>query len=653
MTTYHLPDDRPGAWESPLTPGMIVAVRRLGSPRPSPDGAWVAYTQGHDGRTDLYLVPSKGGLPRQLSTDQPVSGGNYCWTPDSRAIIYTSGGKLWRIPAEGGAARQLTEGPGAHLMPNVAPNGALVALVADRDEEVDVGVAPLLDNGRATGSGGAALIASPGAAHDRLDASSSDTAWPLRVSSGPDFTFDPQWAPNSSWLAWMAYDNRAMPWDESRIVASTRVGALGETHVVAGHMGHAHVQPRVAPDGRRIAFLCDGTGWLNVWIVEVDAKGRAVHEARPIAPEEVEHGGPVWPFDIRDLAWSPDGTRIAHLRNVAGRAGIALLNPDTGERTLLTDLPGSHAQIAWCDTDAIVCAFTAPDTPSQIVRIAVPSGERTVLADGAPVGIGAAASALPEDITYQATDGRTAYGFLYTPRRLAPPQGYPLLVSFHGGPTSQVTEEWNGITQYFVGRGWAVAQVNFRGSSGYGKAYKDALNGLWGEGELRDGLGAVHYLAAGGLIDRTRVVAWGGSNGGYDTLYCLSKAPGQFAAGVCLYGISDLPLLSEQTHRFERYYADTLVGPLPEAWARQRELSPLDYAGQVRDPLLILHGAKDTDVPINQAELFVEALKRAGKEYEYHVYPEEGHGWQRSATVLDYLERMDRFLTRHVLMRGR
>ena len=618
---------------------MVVAVRRLGSPRPSPDGAWVAYTQSHDGRTDLYLVPSRGGLPRQLSTDQPISGGNYCWTPDSRAIIYTSGGKLWRISAEGGAARRLTEGAGAHLMPNVAPNlpsvapNALVlALVADRDEEVDIGVAWLLDG--------------------------DDTTWPLRLSRGSDFTFDPQWAPDGSFLAWMAYDNRTMPWDESRIVAGRMLNLNEPARVVAGQPGYAHVQPRIEPDhgrildGRRIAFLCDATGWLNVWVVDVDDLN-VIREARPIAPEEFEHGGPYWPYDMRDLAWSPDGTRIAHLRNVAGRVGIALLDPDTGQRTLLTDLPGTHEQIAWCGTDAIVCTFTAPDTPSQIVRIAVPSGERTVLADGAPVGIGAAASVLPEHITYQATDGRTAYGFLYSPQRLAPPQGYPLLVSFHGGPTSQVTEEWNGIVQYFVGRGWAVAQVNFRGSSGYGKAYKDALNGAWGEGELRDGLGAVHYLAAGGLIDRTRVVAWGGSNGGYDTLYCLSKAPGQFAAGVCLYGVSDLPLLSEQTHRFERYYADTLVGPLPEAWARQRELSPLDYAGQVRDPLLILHGAKDSDVPINQAEMFVEALKRAGKEYEYHVYPEEGHGWQRSATVLDYLEHMDRFLTRHVLMRGR
>lgn len=627
MTTYRLPDDRPGAWESPLTPGMIVAVRRLGSPRPSPDGAWVAYTQGHDGRTDLYLVSSKGGLPRQLSTDRPISGGNYCWTPDSRAIIYTSGGTLWRIPVEGGAARRVSEGEGAQLSPQVSADGHCIAYVADRDEEIDIAVISIPEG--------------------------KDAMWPYRVSQGSDFTSNPQWAPDSSWLAWMAYDNRKMPWDESHIAASSMGEPPGETYVAARHADHAHVQPRIAPDGRRIAFLCDGEGWLNVWMVEVDEKGRPLGEARPIAPEAVEHGGPVWPFDIRDLAWSPDGTRLAHLRNVAGRVGIALLDPDTGERTLLTNLPGTHEQIAWCGNDAIVCTFNAPDTPSQIVRITVPSGERTVLADGAPLGLGTAASALPEHISYQATDGRVAYGLLYTPQRLAPPQGYPLLVHFHGGPTGQVTEEWNGIVQYFVGRGWAVVQVNFRGSSGYGKAYKDALNGMWGEGELRDGLGAVNYLAAGGLIDRTRVVAWGGSNGGYDTLYGLSKAPGQFAAGVCLFGISDLPLLSEQTHRFERYYTDTLVGPLPETWLRQRELSPLDYAGQVRDPLLILHGAKDTDVPINQAELFVEALKRAGKEYEYHVYPEEGHGWQRVATTLDYLERMDRFLTRYVLMRGR
>ncbi len=633
MAGYQPAGERPGTWSGALTAGMVATVRRIGSPRPSPDGAWVAYASTYDGRTDLYLVPSAGGLPRQLTTDRAVSGGNFAWTPDGRTIIYSSGGRLWRIAATGGPTRPVTDGAGRHLSPAVSSDGQLVAMTVDRDEAVDIGLVALSDT--------------------------SDTVWPGRVSGGPDFASDPQWSPDTGMLAWMAYNNRLMPWDESGIVATVD----GEARLIAGRPDRSHSQPRFSPDGLRLAFLSDRDGWLNVWLADLSGLGDGDHDrdratfvpVRALAPEPREHGGPPWPYDVRDLAWSPDGRRIAHARNVDGRVSLALLDVDTERRAPLTDpaLPGIHGQLSWCGSDAVICAYSAPATPPQIVRIAVPGGERTVLAEGAPLGIAAARPVAPEHLTYAATDGFTAHALLYTPRRPAGADGYPLLVDFHGGPTAQRQEGWDGVAHYFVARGWAVVGVNYRGSTGYGKAYKDAQRGLWGEGELRDGLGAVEYLAARHPIDRGRVVAWGGSSGGYAVLYALTRAPDRFAAGVCLYGISDLPSLAEDTHRFERYYNDALLGPLPEAWALQRERSPLYHAEDVRAPLLIMHGGKDTDVPIDQSERFVERLKRAGKEYEYHVYPEEGHGWQRAATVLDYIERMDRFLLRHVLLRAR
>jgi dipeptidyl aminopeptidase/acylaminoacyl peptidase len=249
------------------------------------------------------------------------------------------------------------------------------------------------------------------------------------------------------------------------------------------------------------------------------------------------------------------------------------------------------------------------------------------------------------------------HGLLYTPqdRETASSAGLPMLVRLHGGPTGQSIVGWEAEIQYFVERGWLVLAPNYRGSSGYGRRFLDALYRVWGEADLEDVKAGVSAVAEKVPVDRSRVVAWGGSAGGYAVLVCLTKAPEVFRAGVDLYGLSDLVTISEQTHRMERSYLSALLGPAPDAYPLYGERSPINFADRVRGPLLLLHGEEDKSVEPAQSRDMITALERAGKgkgrDFDYHFYAGESHGWQRVGTIVDALERIEGFLTRYVLDR--
>ena len=225
----------------------------------------------------------------------------------------------------------------------------------------------------------------------------------------------------------------------------------------------------------------------------------------------------------------------------------------------------------------------------------------------------------------------------------------PVIVRAHGGPTGFVEAGFDAHTSYYLDRGWAVLQVNYRGSSGYGRAYRQALHGTWGVLDVEDTVSGAKDLASRGLVDGERMVVMGGSAGGYTVLLSMALHPDIFAAGVDLFGVADLFALSEDTHRFEAHYLDTIVGPLPETYARYRERSPVNVADKIARPLLILQGDKDEVVPLTQSEAIYKKLQARGVDVEMKVYEGEGHGWRRLATILDELDRVDRFLRRHVL----
>jgi dipeptidyl aminopeptidase/acylaminoacyl peptidase len=441
-----------------------------------------------------------------------------------------------------------------------------------------------------------------------------------------------------------------MPWDASRIVVGDATGA-GKPVVVAGPTeagaaagsGPATAQPRFSPDGSWLAFLSDRDGWLNLWTAAADGS-----DAGPLLTEETEHGSPSWGLGQRSFAWSTDGTRVAFVRNQRGFGSLCLLDIEVGE---IVDVAGGvHAALGWAG-ERLVALVSDPRTPPRIVVYEGPGlSARRVLAHGPVGGWEALDRPEPEAVTWEADDGATIHGRLYRPTHSAtgvdPP---PMLVWIHGGPTGQWPAGFVPRFLFFLDRGWAILVVDHRGSTGFGRAYTQAMAGGWGVVDLNDTVAGMRAAADKGWGDPRRMVPIGGSAGGFTVLNLLAHHPELCAAGVDLYGVADLFQLDETTHRFEKHYLHSVVGPLPDAADRYRERSPINVADIIESPLLILQGSADKVVTLAQSEMIASRLEAAGRTVELKVYEGEGHGWNRPEIVVDELERIEDFLRRHVL----
>ena len=597
--------DLPVALDSVLSAESVTRINRYSSPRSAPNGSCVAFIDRFDGLSTLHTVSIDGQTIHAIVNDFPMSGSDFDWMPNSSSLVYLSGSTFILVSLDGSNSRVLCDFADEPSMLSIAPSGEKLVYIS---------------------AGQRVCI------FDLKDSHSS-----VQISSGPSRNLSPRWLSDSSGVVWVAYDERKMPWDESRIVMWRPPDH--REHVIAAMPDHAHTQPTPSVDTQYLAYLQDLSGFTQLSILDLDKR-----HLLPLPDEHVEHGGPAWPFDVRDVAWSPDSKRLVHTTNNSANIGLDIVTVDTHHRALLSRVSGTHSQPTWCGSNYVVCAYSSSTQPTQIVRLDVDLGDRLVL-------IGDTLSqpvVAPTHNSYPSTKDAASYALLSQPQSPKPLDGFPLLVHFHGGPTDQATNQWDGAVQLFVSLGWMVAQVNYRGSSGYGKAYKDSLYGHWGLREVADAAAVVDQLIENGMADRRKIVAWGGSAGGYAVLHALTADPNRYAAGVCLYGISDLLRLAETSSGFEQFYVDSLVGPLPKSKDMYQQLSPLTHVDKLVAPLLILHGGRDTDVPIDQAEHFIAALNATNKRYEYHVYPDEGHGWRRHATQLDYLDRMLTFIKKWV-----
>jgi dipeptidyl aminopeptidase/acylaminoacyl peptidase len=259
--------------------------------------------------------------------------------------------------------------------------------------------------------------------------------------------------------------------------------------------------------------------------------------------------------------------------------------------------------------------------------------------------------ALPQPLTWEGLDGGQVFGMYYAPHSetYTGPGVPPLMVLIHGGPTGQRGASFDGQAQYFASRGWGVLQVNYRGSSGYGRAYRDQLKGNWGIYDVQDAVSGAQYLVEDGLVDAHKLVIMGGSAGGFTVLKALEDYPAFFKAGVCLYGVANQFNLVADTHKFEERYSDSLLGPLPEAAEVYRERSPIFFADKIQDPIIVFQGEDDKVVPQNQSDEIVAALRRNGVPHEYHLYPGEGHGFRKMETIQKFYTAVEKFLQQHVL----
>jgi dipeptidyl aminopeptidase/acylaminoacyl peptidase len=607
------------AREPRVTAAMCAYGRVLAEPRLSPDGRRIAFVTNVGARGQLVVMPAIGGAEVVVTSDPPpravaaYGGGAFDWTPDGEALVYAGvEGGLWLTSSSGGVARRVVakQPDGGCSAPSISPDGTRVSFVVNQQH---VAVAPL-----------------------------DGSTWPSLLSSGADFCFDPSWSPDSARLVWHEWDVPAMPWDEGRIVVRDATGAA-DAVAVAGGAGISVQQPRFSPDGTRLAYLSDETGWLNLWTAAADGS-----DAKPLVEEAIEHGDPSWGLGQRSYAWSPEGSSIVFTRNHLGSGTIDRVDVATGDAGSLDK--GVYGGLSWRG-DCIAAVRSGARTPTQIVVSDEPRAQRTTVARG-PVG-GFEALDLPEPIavTWEADDGATIHGRLVKPTAPSatgqdPP---PLLVWVHGGPTGQTTVAWNNRLPFFLERGWAVLFPDHRGSTGHGRAYAQAVRGKWGELDTSDTAAGMREAGARGWGDRARMVPMGGSAGGFTVLNLLAHHPDLCAAGIDLYGVADLFDLNETTHRFEAHYLHSIVGPLPAAANVYRERSPIHVADRITSPLLILQGDADEVVPPAQSRAIADRLRALGRTVETHFYEGEGHGWLRPETMIDELNRIESFLRRHVL----
>ncbi|HEV8678780.1 MAG TPA: prolyl oligopeptidase family serine peptidase, partial [Stellaceae bacterium] len=490
----------------------------------------------------------------------------------------------------------------------------------------------LCDAGRRRWLGGREAHAA-GQVDNTLVAVALDAPGPGRVlAEGHDFYSSPKLSPDGGRLAWLSWDHPNMPWvgTELWLAEIAADGALATPLLVAGGPAESIFQPQWSPDGI-LHFVSDRTGWWNLY--RVGSNG-AVH---PLCPRAAEFGQAQWNFGQSTYAFLSAEQLVCTYRE-AGRSHLARLDI-AGSTLVPLDVPYTEFGSVRVAGDRIVCRAGSPTRPTAVVAIDPADGSVEVLRRSAPMAEDEALRryfSVPRHLAFPTERGLTAYAHYYPPANPdhAPPAGEkpPLVVKCHGGPTASASSVLSLGIQYWTSRGIAVLDVDYGGSTGYGRSYRERLNGAWGVVDVEDCVNAARHAGALGLADGERAVITGGSAGGYTVLAAL-ELHDVFKGGASYYGVSDVAALARDTHKFESRYLDWLIGPYPERADLYRERSPLSHAGRLSQPVIFFQGAEDRIVPPNQTEMMVEALRRHGIPTGYFLFAGEQHGFRRAETI--------------------
>ncbi|CAN5170863.1 S9 family peptidase [soil metagenome] len=467
---------------------------------------------------------------------------------------------------------------------------------------------------------------------DALLAIDLDSGASTVLAEGHDFYSTPRPSPNGRQLAWLAWRHPNMPWDSTELWLADldESGLPRGARMIAGGGEESVVQPEWSPDGS-LVFVSDRTGWWNLYRWAGDLM-------TALLPMEAEFAGPQWVFGMSWYGIAPDGTIVATAAH-AGRDELWMI-PVAGEPEQI-EVPDSSIASLQVGARRICYLASGPAEPRAVVLLDLGGGERRVLRGAFEVGVDRAYLSTPVPITYPTTDGDVAHALYYPPTNpdAAAPAGErpPLIVMIHGGPTSSAGSSLDMAKQVFTSRGFAVVDVDYRGSTGYGRAYMRKLDGQWGVYDVDDCVAAARYLAERGDVDSGRMAIRGGSAGGYTTL-CALTFHDIFAAGASHYGVGDLEALVLDTHKFESRYMDRLVAPHPEGLELYRERSPIHHTERLNRPLIVLQGADDKVVPVAHAESIVAALRERHIPHAYLLFEGEGHGFRQAANMRRALE---------------
>ncbi len=596
------PDLKPPAgWSLPL----VLSVNRVRNHALSPDGASIAFIWDRGDLSDIYTLPAAGGWPQRLSFDRaPVAYWDDeipRWSPDGSSLAFTLAGHVHIVDLPGSLPRKLSDFAASASSPVWMPdNRGLIVTVARHDA-------------------------------DQLLLTDRDGAWPRSLTNDPTADhWDAQPSPNGRRVAYVR-----RPFDDlNRLDICVIDLEAGAEDQMVGRAQERNWEPRWSPDGSQVAFVSQrGGGFNEIWLAASDGSGL----------RQLTRLG----HDCAELAWSPEGGRIACTVNRAGAFDLAIIDAQTGAAQFVVAGAGYHSRPAWSPDGAFLTfEHESPIQPPDLYRLELATGAVTPLTFSFPPALAANRLLSPAPVAYRSFDGLEIPAFLFRPER---PNGVAVVYP-HGGPSSLYACEWDPIVQYFVAKGYTILAPNYRGSTGYGLAFEHANYGDWGGGDTQDCLFGARHLAGLPGIDPARIAIFGGSYGGYLTACCLSRDPDYlFACGVSKYGDANLVSSWAQCNRDLRLYSEIFLGHPAARRPAYLAGSPIYQVENVQKPVLILHGLDDDVVPPEASEEWAEALRRAGKTFEYKTYAGEPHGFLLRRTQLDAYTRIERFLDWHLL----
>ena len=611
-----------GSWNSPLTSDRIVSESiKLG--QIALDGNqvfWVESRPGEGGRNTIVQRDADGThrtlTPAPLNVRTRVheyGGGAYCV---AEGVVYFSNFSDQRLyrQRQGGVPEPITADEPMCYADGITDHRHRRLLCiredhtrSDREPQNSI-VSIALDNG------------------------SGNTSGDILVS-GNDFYASPRLSPDGQRLAWLTWNHPNMPWDGTELWVADlgQDGSIRTPRCVAGGTDVSIFQPEWSPDGR-LHFVSDQSGWWNLYRLE---NGKVAS----LYPMEAEFGAPQWVFGQRLYGFeSPHHVICAYTQNGFWYLGRL----DTAQKTLERfELPYTTFDDVHVQQSRVVCTASSPSDPSALIQIDAGSHAVTVLRRSVDFCLDSRYLSIPSAVTYPTRDGSTGHAFYYPPHNAdfqAPPaERPPLFVKSHGGPTGASFPTFNLMIQYWTSRGFAVLDVNYGGSTGYGRAYRERLNGQWGIVDVDDCVSAVMALIDRDAVDPARVTITGGSAGGFTTL-CALTFRNCFTAGSSYYGVSDLEALVRDTHKFESRYLDRLIGPLPERKDLYDQRSPIHFIDRLSSPLILFQGLEDKVVPPNQAENMFNAVKSKGLPVAYIAFEGEQHGFRRAEHIKQVLD---------------
>ncbi len=636
-----------GSWKSPITSDLIVqGAVRLGEMRI--DGADVYWSEGR---------PTEGG--RSVIVRRTPHGQTTDFTPaplNVRTRVHEYGGGAYRVAdgvvyfsnfADQRVYRQAVGGQPVAITPELDLRYADAVidrtrsrLICIREDHTAGGHEPV--------NTVVAIATNPSSAQDNSG---------QILVSGSDFYAVPRLSPDGSHLCWISWNHPNMPWDGTQlwVAAIQEDGSLGEPQLVAGGESESIFQPEWSPDGR-LYFVSDRTHWWNLYRWDPNhppqsplAKGGGnavapLTEGRPgggepLCPKSAEFGLPLWVFGMTTYGFeSADSLICTYVED--GVQHLARLNTETLE---LQEISTPYTSIGGIQVASGMALFGAgsPTKPGAIALLNLTTGDITELRRSSEIDIAPRYISVPQAIEFPTENGLTAFGFYYPPKNddFEAPAGErpPLLVKSHGGPTAATAATFSPSIQYWTSRGFAILDVNYGGSTGYGRDYRERLKGNWGIVDVDDCVNGAKYLVQQGLADGDRLCIDGGSAGGYTTLAALAFRE-VFKAGASLYGVSDLEALARDTHKFESRYLDGLIGPYPERQDLYVARSPIHAVDRLSCPLIFFQGDEDKIVPPNQAEMMVDALKAKGLPVSYVLFAGEQHGFRKAENIKRVLD---------------